>query len=202
MSTTRNVDPRAASYREKSLDLAQRKLLMTRFTGSDQERDLSEPSNCGGFGRIRHFRRQTSPGWPSNPLPIDPACKALGQPATDMIRAQVFQNSVCNWRCWYCFVDFALLSGDAARSGWLSAEEMLRLYLAEPNRPLMLDLTGGQPDLTPEWVPWMMDAVGKLGHTDQVYLWSDDNLLIFMKAMRRALCLQSTCFQRYTHLSA
>ena len=27
-------------------------------------------------------------------------------------------------------------------------------------------------------------------------------LLIFMKAMRRALCLQSTCFQRYTHLSA
>ena len=29
-----------------------------------------------------------------------------------------------------------------------------------------------------------------------------EELLIFMKAMRRALCLQSTCFQRYTHLSA
>ena len=70
-----------------------------------------------GFGRIRHFRRSTSPGWPSNPLPIDPACKFLGTPAEDVARAQVFQNAVCNWRCWYCFVPFELLSANLSRLG-------------------------------------------------------------------------------------
>jgi hypothetical protein len=40
----------------------------------------------------------------------------------------------------------------------------------------MIDLTGGQPDLTPEWVVWMMDELESRGLQDRVYLWSDDNL--------------------------
>jgi hypothetical protein len=40
----------------------------------------------------------------------------------------------------------------------------------------MIDLTGGQPDLTPELVPWMMKELVKRGLQDSVYLWSDDNL--------------------------
>lgn len=33
-----------------------------------QEQDLSEPSNCDGFGRIRHFRRATERGLAPKPL--------------------------------------------------------------------------------------------------------------------------------------
>jgi hypothetical protein len=40
----------------------------------------------------------------------------------------------------------------------------------------MIDLTGGQPDLVPEWVPWMMAELKERGLEHQVYLWSDDNL--------------------------
>lgn len=40
----------------------------------------------------------------------------------------------------------------------------------------MIDLSGGQPDLAPEWVPWMMRALSDAGLSDSVYLWSDDNL--------------------------
>ena len=40
----------------------------------------------------------------------------------------------------------------------------------------MIDLTGGQPDLTPEWVPWMMAELRSRGMDREVYLWSDDNL--------------------------
>jgi uncharacterized Fe-S cluster-containing radical SAM superfamily protein len=40
----------------------------------------------------------------------------------------------------------------------------------------MIDLSGGQPDLTPEWVPWMMDEISRRGLTERIYLWSDDNL--------------------------
>jgi uncharacterized Fe-S cluster-containing radical SAM superfamily protein len=171
-----NTDEFSTNLRAKAIDMAGRRLLITSFSGSKQEKDLTVPANCNGLGRVRHFRRQTTDGWPTNSLPIDPASHALGLSPGSMLRAQVFQNSVCNWRCWYCFVDFNLLAGNEKYSRWVTADELVELYLAEEDPPPMIDLTGGQPDLTPEWVPWMMDALDRRGLRDKVYLWSDDNL--------------------------
>jgi uncharacterized Fe-S cluster-containing radical SAM superfamily protein len=171
-----NTEVISAHLRAASIDVTEQRLLITDFRGTEQEEDMSEPANCEGFGRIRHFRRYTSQGWPSNPLPIDPACKALGLPVTDMLPAQAFQNAACNWRCWYCYVPFNLLSANLKHTAWLSAAQLVDLYIQEPNRPLMIDLTGGQPDLTPEWIPWMMKELQKRELQHEVYLWSDDNL--------------------------
>ena len=165
----------SADYRRLAVDVEKRRLLITKFQGTAQEKDLTEPSNCLGYGRIHHFRRGGG-SWPENPLPIDPACKALGMPRTDDLRAQVFQNAVCNWRCWYCFVDFKLLNANRKFSDWLSAANLIDLYLDQEDRPPMIDLSGGQPDLTPEWVPWTMRALKERGMDKEVYLWSDDNL--------------------------
>jgi uncharacterized Fe-S cluster-containing radical SAM superfamily protein len=173
---TIDTDAVSARYRAAAVDIEGRRLLVTDFRGSAQEPDLSEPPNCGGFGRIRHFHRATSAGWPPNPLPIDPACRALGLLPTDTLRAQVFQNSVCNWRCWYCFVPFNLLAANRAHADWLSPAQLVDLYLAQDDPPRAIDLTGGQPDLTPEWVPWMMTELRARGLERTVYLWSDDNL--------------------------
>src|SRR5580698_2252860 len=65
----------AGLYRAKTLESAGQRILMTRLQGSGQEVDLHDPVNCQGFGRVRHFRRATSLGWPPNPLPIDPAAR-------------------------------------------------------------------------------------------------------------------------------
>jgi uncharacterized Fe-S cluster-containing radical SAM superfamily protein len=171
-----DTDGFSAQMRERGVDLARQRLRVTNFHGTQQETDLSEPANAHGFGRVRHFRRATSPGWPPNPLPLDPACRALGLPRTDLLQAQVFQNAVCNWRCWYCFVPFALLSGNERFSQWLGAADLVELYRDQPEPPPMIDLTGGQPDLVPEWVPWMMAELERRGLDRSVYLWSDDNL--------------------------
>ena len=171
-----DTDEWSSRWREVGLDPDGRRVLMTNFLGTEQEHDLSEPPNCGGFGRIRHFRRITTSGWPPNPLPIDPASNALGIPEEDVMRAQVFQNAVCNWRCWYCFVPFNLLSANRKHSDWLTASQMLDLYLDQPTPPKVIDLTGGQPDLTPEWVPWMIREIQARGLENSTYLWSDDNL--------------------------
>jgi uncharacterized Fe-S cluster-containing radical SAM superfamily protein len=174
---TIDTDAFSVTMRERGVDRDAGTLRITSFVDSKQERDLTEPANCQGFGRIRHFRRETSAGWPENSLPIEPAARALGVDPTPLrLEAQVFQNAVCNWRCWYCFVDFELLSGRQDRSSMLSAERLVNLYLAEPSRPKIIDLSGGQPDLVPEWVPWMMRALSAAGISDQVFLWSDDNL--------------------------
>jgi len=165
-----------AKYRAATLDLLNRRILVTDLRGTEQERDLSEPPNCEGVGRIRHFRRATSKGWPANPLPIDPALSRLGLPASDSIDAQVFQNAACNWRCWYCFVPYELLSANPSHSVWLSASELIGRYVRHSRRPTVIDLSGGQPELTPEWIPWVMDALVEHSLQDSVYLWSDDNL--------------------------
>lgn len=176
MTNRLDTDALSARYRAKLVDLDGKRMLLTNFYGSQQEGDLSLPPNCGGYGRIHHFRRTTNPGWPTNPLPIDPASRYLDLPAEALIKAQVFQLAACNWRCWYCFVPFDLLAASPKHSGWLTPAEILDLYLAEPERPAMIDLSGGQPDLVPEWVPWMMVELRARGLEREVYLWSDDNL--------------------------
>lgn len=96
----------SAHLRRRGLLRAEKRILITNFRGSKQGEDFTVPPNCDGFGRIHHFRRRQVPPWPENPLPIDPAAKALGLGEIDTVEAQVFQNAICSWRCWYCFVDF------------------------------------------------------------------------------------------------
>ena len=171
-----DTDRFAAQLRPRGIDADSCTVAVTRFDGSLQEQDLTEPINCAGLGRVRHFHQTSAVGWPDNPLPIVPAARALGRDPGDTLRAQVFQNAICNWRCWYCYVDYPLLSGNPAHSEQRTTIELVDLFAAEPERPCVIDLTGGQPDLVPEWVPWMLDALADRDLAEQVYLWSDDNL--------------------------
>lgn len=179
MTTNRNlIDTKTMALRMRTRIIRPetREILISRVGGSAQEGDLTSPVNCGGLGRIRHFKRATAPGWPENFLPIDPAARTLGLPQADMMKAQVFQNAACAWRCWYCFVPFELLGGDERRGEWVTADELINRYASVDDRPRILDLSGGSPDLTPEWVPWAIEALERAGISDQTYLWSDDNL--------------------------
>lgn len=164
------------SLRRKGIDLERRKILITAFQHSEQISDLTLPPNCGGFGRIHHFRRHQAAPWPDNPLPLDPAAKFLGLRHGDLLRAQVFQNAVCSWRCWYCFVDFDLLSANPKFSEFKTVDELIDMYLAEPDRCPVIDLSGGQPDLVPEWGLWFAQALSRRNLQSSVYLWTDDNL--------------------------
>ncbi|MFY3743731.1 hypothetical protein [Anaeromyxobacter sp. PSR-1] len=178
------------------------RLLISRLGGSRQAQDFTKPANCSGLGRLRHFRRTASTqGWPPNPLPIDPAAKFLGLPPGAEVVSQVFQNAACNWRCWYCFVPNELLEAREEFAAWMTADELLDLYLAEPAavRPSMIDLTGGQPDLTPEWVLWMMQAIRRRGLEGRVFLWSDDNLStdLFWRVLSEEQVREVSSFRGY-----
>src|ERR1044071_4098129 len=124
-----NTDAFSATLRKRGIDVPARRVSISRLSGSRQEADLAEPVNCNGLGRIRHFQLKSYVDWSPNPLPIYPACKALGLSPSTTLRAQVFQNSVCNWRCWYCFVDFNRLSGDKRYSEFVSATRLVDLFL-------------------------------------------------------------------------
>lgn len=171
-----NTETFSDDLRRRGIDIPTQSVLITKFAGSTQAEDLTLPPNCGGFGRIHHFHRDQGPGWPANPLPIDVVANFFHSAPCDSIQVQVFQNAICSWRCWYCFVDYDLLSGNRAHSEFKTARELLDLYDLEDGVPRVIDLSGGQPDLVPEWSLWVADELKYRGKSDSVFLWSDDNL--------------------------
>ncbi len=98
-----DTDDFSTRLRERSVRVEAEQILISKIAGTEQAEDLSEQPNCGGYGRIRHFRHTTPSPWPPNPLPIEPASHRLGITPQEIMTAQVFQNAACNWRCWYCF---------------------------------------------------------------------------------------------------
>ncbi len=150
--------------------------LLAKIGLSEQEKDLSVPPNCDGYGRIRHFKRFIADDWGTDPLPIDPAIKALNLPYIDIIEAQVFQIATCNLNCWYCFVPDSLKCANKKNANWFTSYEMIDLLRNSGSNAKVIDLSGGNPELVPEWVVHMMKALEKNGMQNKVYLWSDDTL--------------------------
>lgn len=174
--TPLNSQKLAESLRARSINLQDRTFRMTQFVGSDQATDLSLPPNCAGFGRVHRFRLTPDPAWMPNPLPIAPVAKYHGLPMTDVLHAQVFQTASCDFRCWYCFVDYSLLSANDSHSQFVTAQQLFQLLVADNAGARVIDLSGGQPELIPEHVLWMLQERDDLGLTPDYFVWADDNL--------------------------
>ena len=172
-----NTTKLSGDLRKRAINVPAKQVLISKISDSIQELDITSPLECEGYGRIKIFRQRTKEGWPTNPLPIVPACRSLGisSPPNEM-NALVYQNAACAWRCWYCFVPYTLLGANKKYSKWFTADELIEFYMKIPDRPLIIDLSGGSPDLVPEWTIWMMQSLIKLGLNKQVYLWNDENL--------------------------
>ncbi|MDR1737163.1 MAG: hypothetical protein LBR85_09910, partial [Oscillospiraceae bacterium] len=170
-----NLDDKFLEYRN-SVFCDNNRFLLSSIGGSEQEKDLTLPANCNGYGRIRHFRRHIADNWLNDPLPIDPACISLNLTQADMIQTQVFQIAACNANCWYCFVPDNLKKAAPHTSRWFCTNEMLELLAAENFKPQIIDLSGGNPELVPEWIVQTMHSLELLGLDKSVYLWSDDTL--------------------------
>lgn len=159
--------------RQALVNFREKKVRLAIISESRQEKDLTSPTNFFGYGRVRHFTRLHE-NWNKNPLPIDPACKFFGTPEMERIEAQVFQIAQCNFKCWYCFVDEDRLRPDNEFSGWVSIDDMLK-FISSQNVNL-IDLSGGQPDLVPEWSLWVLRGLRDLHLNERVFVWQDDNL--------------------------
>jgi uncharacterized Fe-S cluster-containing radical SAM superfamily protein len=166
----------AARFRSRLLNAVDGRVLIANLSGSRESTDKYSLLNCGGYGRVREFRdyrlyleRSVFPDRPLRP-------NLRGYPPSGLVRTQVFQIAACNWRCWYCFVDDSRLSATRSVSKYFSAAELWDLFLSESNHPDILDLSGGQPDLVPEWTLGIVDECESRGLRDQIYIWLDDNL--------------------------
>lgn len=176
MKVISDIDTFSINLRKRLVDLKNEKIFISSLSKSEQENDLRKQPNCQGYGRIRHFKLTHDSNWINDPLPISPANHHLNTNFTSEIEAQVFQLGGCNYRCWYCFVDNNLISAKSKFGKFYTANDLINLYLQQNSPPKVIDLSGGQPDLVPEWTIWMMEALIENELQDKVLLWSDDNL--------------------------
>ena len=164
-----------AGMRQRLIRTPEQQVLIARLDNSVENADDYTDVNCDGFGRIRRFHKfSVHLRARDSVLPVKPHYRGLAPVLP--YRTQVFQVGGCNWNCWYCFVDDELLAGDSSRGAFFSAERLVDLYLAQSDPPAVLDLSGGQPDLVPEWCLWVMRELDVRGLRGKAHVWIDDNL--------------------------
>lgn len=175
MSKGIDLDIFSHSLRERAIKKESKQILVTNFLDSEQAKDASN-INCEGFGRIRTLSQTPRPNWVNSCVRYRVASARMGLSDTESELCQVFQNAVCNFRCWFCFVDYKLLKGDFTHSAYLTVDDLLELFLREKSPARIIALSGGQPDIIPEWAPWFIKALLHRGLTNEYFIWLDDNL--------------------------
>jgi len=167
----------AEKLRRKLVRLNEKKILLAQLNETDEAKDSYTNVNCEGYGRVRSFSKYSlhlRNALKKEGTPIKPLLR--GHEKKDKILSQAFQIAGCNWLCWYCFVDSSRRVGSLRDGKYFSADQILDMCVRELDNLSIIDLTGGQPDLVPEWSLWMMEEIEKRKMRDKVYLWIDDNL--------------------------
>lgn len=155
--------------------------------------------NCEGYGRLRYFKVDKYDDWVDNPLPMGPFSKLLGIDMEKSIPVQVFQVAKCNLNCWWCFLPNEYKVGNTLYSKWFSVDELVEMYIEDNNDAKVIDLSGGNPELVPEWVYKFMQCLEKKNLSDKVYLWSDDVLTtdFFFDRMEKKEQIYMANYQNY-----
>ena len=162
-------------FRETIIRPEERQIFISQIPEDEVEGSSYAYINCQGFGMVRRSITQRS-DWPDIDVLPELTSQKLGISEEDSKWTQIFRVGACNFRCWYCFVDFRYLKADMARGEFKSPADLLDMYQDEQFQPRTLYLTGGQPDLVPEWTLWTLDEIEKRNMTDSHFLWQDDNL--------------------------
>lgn len=144
--------------------------------GTSKEDFVRLGGNCNGYGRVRVFKRRKDADWIDNPIPLDPFSMALALPRLDEIEVQVFELAKCNLNCWWCFLPDEYKKNTGINSAWFTPTQLIDMYQDEQVNARVIDLTGGNPELAPEWCLGFMKALENKGLEQKIYLWSDDVL--------------------------
>src|SRR5450631_4260697 len=131
--------------RQRLMHQEGRSILLANLEASIESQDEYARVNCGGLGRIRRFTAHSM--YMNTGRGVVPQRKLFRTIAEcERFDTQVFQLGGCNWLCWYCFVDDALLRADPNVTRMTPVSEMVSLYREHASNITILDLSGGEPE--------------------------------------------------------
>lgn len=171
---------RCLTLRNKVFDLDGQSLKLVSFSGTKQAEDSYTRADPSGLFRVRHFKSFSMHAQPQG-KPISPRynciLKRKARSHEKEWKTICLQMIGCSWRCWYCYVDVNLLSGNSKGGIFLTFQEMAKIVLDSVDDSHILDLTGGQSDLIPEWPLVLANEIGNSGsENSNFHIRSEDNL--------------------------
>ena len=132
--------------------------------------------NCDEFGMIRIFQRNKFNDWNADPIPMDIISSKMQIKKLDNIPVQMFEVAKCNLHCWWCYLPKQLKNITEEYTKWFSVSELFNLFERENNDVKVIYLSGGNPELVPEFVYSFMKELDKRKRSQEIFLWSDDVL--------------------------
>lgn len=153
------------------------KFLMSKILVKNDTERQKLNVNCGDFGRIRYFQYKKFEDWNVDPIPFAPASKKISiDLKIEKLPVQMFEIAKCNLNCWWCYLPKEIQINKEKYTKWLSAGELLNLFEAEKNDCKIIYLSGGNPELVPEYIYEFMKELEKRQMDKEFFLWSDDVL--------------------------
>lgn len=149
---------------------------VVQFKGSLMEQDNKGRIVLNGRARLKKFVAQCTSDWPSFDLPLVPAMKSFGGSQKDFKYALLVQLPFCNLRCWFCFVDYSLLTGSEDSTSVLDTIEIASELVNGKLNTLMI--SGGEPLFAIEWISTLHKKLTELLGGSKPYLWIETNLTV------------------------
>lgn len=105
----------------------------------------------------------------------------MGKDWRDYTRHAIVQIGVCNFRCFYCYVDYDFLTGKNVMN--VRAQDIVDQFLdlrqkalAEGSNLNVLRISGGEPMLVPDLTIEVLRIIKKMGLDDQIGIKTETNL--------------------------
>ncbi|CAL7960850.1 putative Fe-S oxidoreductase [Gammaproteobacteria bacterium] len=130
--------------------------------------------------------------------PVTIATK-LGKNWRDYNYHVIIQSAVCNFRCFYCYVDYSFLGGKMVE---VAADEVIKQFLQEREKALVngqqynvLRISGGEPMLIPDLTLICLRKIKELKLDDTVCVKTETNLSPLAKVNGLALAAEWADFE-------
>ena len=94
----------------------------------------------------------------------------------DKLDVQMIEVAKCNLHCWWCYLPDEIRHINEKYMQWFTASELLDMILEQNKDCKCIDISGGNPELTPELVYDFMMELEKRELSDKILIFSDDVL--------------------------
>lgn len=152
------------------------KFLMCKILYDNEETKKKLNVNLNDFGRIRTFYRKKFTDWNSDPIPLDIISEKLNYKELDKLDVQMLEVAKCNLHCWWCYLPDEIRRINDKYMEWFSPKELVDLILRDNKDCKSIYLSGGNPELVPEFVYEFMKELEERKISNDILLWSDDVL--------------------------
>lgn len=152
------------------------KFLICKILYNNLESKKNLKVNLDDFGRIRTFIRDKFEDWNSDPIPMDIISKKFNYKKLDKVDVQMIEVAKCNLHCWWCYLPDEIRRINDNYMKWFSVEELVNLLTRDNSSCKSVYLSGGNPELVPEFIYSFMKELDKRNLSEKIFLWSDDVL--------------------------